>query len=70
MRELADETARAERARKRFESRTVRLEREQLQRAQELLEQRRKVQKAGPQAIQEILERSKSKDSSASEKDE
>ena len=70
MRELADETARAERARKRFESRTVRLEREQLQRAQELLEQRKKVQKAGPQAIQEILERSKSKDSSASEKDE
>ena len=70
MRELADEKARAERARKRFESRTVRLEREQLQRAQELLAQREKVQKAGPQAIQEILERSKSKDSSASEKDE
>jgi hypothetical protein len=70
MRELEDEKARAERARQRFESRTVRIEREQLQRAKELLEQRKKVQKAGPQAIQEILERSKSKDSSESEKDE
>ena len=70
MRELEDEKARAERARKRFESRTVRLEREELLRAQELLAQREKVQKAGPQAIQEILERSKSKDSSESEKDE
>jgi hypothetical protein len=48
----------------------VRLEREQLQRAKELLKQREKVQKAGPQAIQEILERAKSKDSSESEKDE
>ncbi len=70
MRELEDEKARAERARKRFESRTVRLEREQLQRAKELLEQKQKVKKAGPEAIQEILERSMSKDSSASEKDE
>ena len=70
MRELEDEKARAERARKRFESRTVRLEREQLQRAQELLEQKQKVKKAGPEAIQEILERSMSKDRSESEKDE
>jgi electron transport complex protein RnfC len=70
MRELEDEKARAERARERFESRTVRLEREQLLRAKELLEQKQKVKKAGPEAIQEILERSKSKDSSESEKDE
>ena len=70
MRELEDEKARAERARKRFESRTVRLEREELLRAQELLEQKQKVKKAGPEAIQEILERSKSKGSSESEKDE
>ena len=70
MRELEDEKARAERARKRFELRTVRLEREQLQRAQELLEQKQKVKTAGPEAIQEILERSMSKDRSASEKDE
>ncbi len=70
MRELEDEKARAERARKRFETRTVRLEREELLRATELLEQKQKVKKAGPEAIQEILERSKSKDGSASEKDE
>lgn len=70
MRELEDEKARAERARERFESRTVRLEREQLLRAKELLEQKQKVKKAGPEAIQEILERSKNKDSSESEKDE
>ena len=68
MRELADEKARAERAKQRFESRTVRLEREQLLRAQELQEQKEQVKKAGPKAIQEILERSK-KDSTA-DKDE
>jgi len=61
MRELADEKARAERAKQRFESRTVRLEREQLQRAQELLRQKEVVKNAGPKAIEEILERSKTR---------
>lgn len=59
MRELADEKARAERAKQRFESRTVRLEREQLQRAKELMDQKELVKKAGPKAIEEILERSR-----------
>jgi electron transport complex protein RnfC len=62
IRELEDERARAERAKQRFESRTVRLEREQLQRAQELLAQKEAVKKAGSQAIEEILERSKKPD--------
>ncbi len=58
MRELADEKARAERAKRRFESRTVRLEREQLQRAQELMKQKELIKNAGPRAIEEIIERS------------
>jgi electron transport complex protein RnfC len=70
MRELADEKARAERAKQRFESRTVRLEREQLLRAQELLAQKEQVKKAGSKAIEEILERSKSKGESDTDKDE
>ncbi len=59
MREMADEKARAERAKKRFETRTVRLEREQLQRARELMKQKELIKKAGPKAIEEILERSR-----------
>ncbi len=59
MRELADEKARAERAKRRFESRTVRIEREQLQRAQELMKQKELIKNAGPRAIEEIIERSK-----------
>jgi electron transport complex protein RnfC len=70
MRELADEKARAERAKKRFESRTVRLEREQLLRAQELLAQKERVKEAGGKAIEEILERSKTKDDSEADKGE
>ncbi|MFQ5547560.1 MAG: electron transport complex subunit RsxC [Woeseia sp.] len=62
MRELADEKARAERAKQRFESRTARLERDQLLREKELLEQKQQVQEAGPKAIEEILERTKKKD--------
>lgn len=62
IRELEDERARAERAKQRFESRTLRLEREQLQRARELLAQKEKVKKAGSQAIDEILERTTKKD--------
>ncbi len=62
MRELADEAARAERARERFEARTVRLEKEQLQREQELLAQKKAATEGGAKAIDEILERTKKKD--------
>jgi electron transport complex protein RnfC len=58
--ELADEKARAERARLRFESRNERLASEQTQRERELDEQKANARKAGPSAIQEILERRKS----------
>jgi len=70
MRELADEKARAERSKQRFESRTVRLEREQLLRAQELLKQKEQVKKAGPKAIEDIIERARSKDDAEPDKDE
>lgn len=70
MRELEDEQARAARAKQRFESRTVRLEREQLQRAQKLLAQKDKVKEAGSKAIEEILERTKKKDAPESNEDE
>ncbi len=55
--ELADEKARADRARRRFEARNERLEREQRQRAQELASQKASAKKAGPAAIAEILKR-------------
>jgi electron transport complex protein RnfC len=80
MREMADERARAERARQRFESRNERLEKEHQERAAELAEQKRSVLKAGGKAIQDILMRTgkferlekpeKSKDSEKSDKDE
>ena len=57
MRELADERARAERARQRFEARTERLDRESRERAEELAEQKRSVLEAGSKAIQDILAR-------------
>ncbi|MDH3533810.1 MAG: electron transport complex subunit RsxC, partial [Gammaproteobacteria bacterium] len=57
MQELADEKARAERARQRFEARSRRLEQEQRQRDQELTEQKEAARKAGPAAIAEILKR-------------
>lgn len=57
MRELADEKARAERARQRFESRNERVRRERLQREQELAEQKKKARQAGPEAIKAMLER-------------
>ena len=59
IRELADEKARAERARLRFESRNDRLEAEKQQRDQELEEQKKAVKKIGPKAIQDILDRTK-----------
>jgi electron transport complex protein RnfC len=59
--ELADEKARAERARIRFESRNERLENEKRQRESELAEQKQSAISAGPAAIAEILERQKRK---------
>lgn len=62
IREMADEAARAERARERFVARTVRLEKEQLERERELLAQKQAAKEAGPKAIEEILERTRKKD--------
>ena len=55
--ELADEKARAERARKRFEARNKRLEQERAQREAELARQKEAAKQAGPEAIAEILKR-------------
>jgi electron transport complex protein RnfC len=57
MREMADEKARAERARQRFEARNDRLEREQDEREAELDRQKESARSAGPAAIAEILKR-------------
>ena len=57
--ELADEKARAARARLRFESRNDRLEREQVERDLELEQQKESARQAGPSAIEEILKRKK-----------
>jgi len=59
--ELADEKARAERARLRFESRNERLESEKKNRDAELALQKEEAIKAGPAAIEEILKRQKQK---------
>lgn len=59
--EMADEKARAERARIRYESRNERLENEKRQRATELAEQKQSALSAGPAAIAEILKRQKRK---------
>ena len=59
--ELADEKARAERARLRFESRNERLEAEKLARETELAQQKDEARKAGPAAIEEILKRQREK---------
>lgn len=55
--ELADEKARAARARRRFEARNDRLEREKEHRDAELQRQKESAKKAGPTAIAEILKR-------------
>jgi electron transport complex protein RnfC len=55
--ELADEKARAERARSRFEARNERLEHEQHTRDEELAKQKQTAKLAGPAAIAEILKR-------------
>jgi len=57
IRELADEKARAVRARQRFEARNERLEREQAERDAELAQQKETARTAGPAAIAEILKR-------------
>jgi len=62
IRELADEKARAVRARVRFEARNERLAQEQQTRDEELAQQKEAARKAGPDAIAEILRRKKSKD--------
>ena len=55
--ELADEKARAERARRRFEARVERLAREEAERDEDLAAQKAAAKAAGPDAIAEILKR-------------
>lgn len=62
IREQADEIARAERARLRFEARNKRLEEEQQARDEELAQQKDVAKKAGPDAIAEILKRKQQQD--------
>ncbi len=57
--EMEDEKARAERARARFEARSERLQREQVERDAELERQKEAAKRAGPDAIAEILKRKK-----------
>ncbi len=57
IRELDDEKARAERARRRFETRNERLQTEQREREAELARQKEAARNAGPAAIARILER-------------
>lgn len=62
IRELADEKARAERARRRFEARSERLDREQEARDEELERQKDAARRTGPEAIAEIMKRKRQKD--------
>lgn len=62
IRELADEKARAERARQRFEARNERLERERQARDQELAQQKADARQAGADAIAEIMKRKQKQD--------
>jgi electron transport complex protein RnfC len=62
IRELADEKARAERARQRFEARNERLDKEEQERAEELARQKEAARRAGPDAIAEILKRKQERD--------
>ena len=57
IRELEDEKARAERARRRFEAREERLQREQQEREAELARQKDRARTAGPDAIADIMKR-------------
>ena len=65
IRELADEKARAERARKRFEARNERIEKERTDREAELAGQKDTARKAGADAIAEIMKRKEQKDEDA-----
>ncbi|HEX5787970.1 MAG TPA: SLBB domain-containing protein, partial [Woeseiaceae bacterium] len=60
--ELADEKARAERARQRYEARAERIDRDEQERAEELSRQKAAARKAGPGAIADILKRRRKKD--------
>ena len=62
IRELADEKARAERARRRFEARNERLQRDEQERKKELEHQKATAKKGGAAAIAEILKRKKKRD--------
>jgi electron transport complex protein RnfC len=62
--ELAAEKERAERARRRFESRTERLTIEERKRRDELAQQKRAAVTAGPKEIREMVERARRKDRS------
>ena len=62
IREMAEEKARAERARARFEARNRRLEQERLARSEELAHQKEQARQAGPEAIAEILKRKRQQD--------
>ena len=62
IREMADEKARAERARRRFEARNERLDREQQDRDKELAQQKEQAKSAGADAIAEIMKRKQGKD--------
>ena len=62
IRELADEKARAERARQRFESRNERRSKEDAARAAELEQQKSDARQAGKSAIDEILKRRRKPD--------
>jgi electron transport complex protein RnfC len=62
IRELADEKARAERARQRFEARNERIEKEQQARDDELANQKASAREAGADAIAEIMKRKQQQD--------
>ena len=59
--ELADEVARAERARQRFESRNARIEQKEMRRAEELRAQKDAALREGRKAIDDIVRRKKGK---------
>lgn len=61
MRELADEKARAKRARQRFETRNLRVLLEQEQRDEELAAQKETAREIGPEAIRAIVARARKK---------
>ena len=69
MRELADEKARAERARQRFESRNLRISADQDKREKELAAQKDAARRLDPDAIKAIAERAKNKSTKNTDKD-